>query len=217
MIGLDTTSRTNLPRVDKPSRNRFPLLVLALLKTLFPLLLALAKVLSDLLGWRVLNEVALLVEAGPLGQTVRDVDAALAVEHVESSGEQSALQGCQDNFGINVPGSEVPLILVALELDQRREQQDHVPALVHDGAVAERAADLARQLVFGGFGGRVVPLEVVVAVFEVDVVFVEDGGPLERCGCESLSQISITSMAVFPLRRHTMLSLASSAMAQFAV
>jgi len=87
MIGLDTTSRTNLPRVDKPSRNKFPLLVLALFKTLFPLLLALAKVLSNLLRWRVLNEVALLVEAGPLGQTIGDVDAALAVEHVESSGE----------------------------------------------------------------------------------------------------------------------------------
>jgi hypothetical protein len=49
--------------------------------------------------------------------------------------------------------------------------------------VAERTADLAGQLVLGGFGGRVVPLEVVVAVFEVDVVFVEDGGPLERGGC----------------------------------
>jgi hypothetical protein len=82
---------------------------------------------------------------------------------------------------INIPGSKVLLILVALEFDERREEQDHVPALVHDGAVAERTADLARQLVLGGFGGRVVPLEVVVAVFEVDVVFVEDGGPLEGC------------------------------------
>jgi len=35
---------------------------------------------------------------------------------------------------------------------------------------------------FGGFRGWVVPLEVVVAVFEVDVVLVEDGGPLEGCG-----------------------------------
>jgi len=59
--------------------------VLALLKALLPLLLALAKVLLDLLRWRVLNEIALLVETGPLGQTVRDIDAALAIEHVESS------------------------------------------------------------------------------------------------------------------------------------
>jgi hypothetical protein len=80
---------------------------------------------------------------------------------------------------INIPGSKVLLVLIALELDQRREQQNHVPALVHNGAVAERAADLAGQLVLGWFGGWVVPLEVVVAVLEVDVVFVEDGGPLE--------------------------------------
>jgi hypothetical protein len=90
----------------------------------------------------------------------------------------------------NIPGSKVPLILIALELDQRREQQNHVPALVHDRTVAEGAANFAGQLVLGGFGGRVVPLEVVVAVFEVDVVFVEDGGPLERRGCKKIVSIS---------------------------
>ena len=78
-----------------------------------------------------------------------------------------------------LPRSEVLLILLALELDERREEQDHIAALVHDRAVAERAADLAGQLVLGGLGGRVVPLEVVVAVLEVDVFFVKDGGPLE--------------------------------------
>jgi hypothetical protein len=50
---------------------------------------------------------------------------------------------------INIPGSKVLLVLIALELDQRREQQNHVPALVHNGAVAERTADLAGQLVLG--------------------------------------------------------------------
>ena len=33
------------------------------------------------------------------------------------------------------------------------------------------------------FLGRLVPAEIVVAVGEVDVVFVEDGGPLEGCSC----------------------------------
>ena len=33
------------------------------------------------------------------------------------------------------------------------------------------------------FLGRLVPAEVVVAVGEVDVVFVEDGGPLKGCSC----------------------------------
>jgi hypothetical protein len=79
----------------------------------------------------------------------------------------------------SLPGSEVLLILLTLELDERREEQDHVAALVHDRAVAERAADLARQLVLGRLGRWVVPLKVVVATLEVDVVLVEDGGPLE--------------------------------------
>jgi hypothetical protein len=91
----------------------------------------------------------------------------------------------------NLPRSKVPLVLIALELDKRREEQNHVSTLVHDRTVAERAADLARQLVFGGFGGRVVPLEVVVTVFEVDVVFVENGGPLEWCGCGRISILYI--------------------------
>ena len=83
----------------------------------------------------------------------------------------------------SLPGCKVLLVLLALELDERGEEQDHVAALIHDGAVAERAADLARKLVLGGLGRRVVPLKVVVAVLEVDVVLVEDGGPLERSSC----------------------------------
>lgn len=48
--------------------------------------------------------------------------------------------------------------------------------------MAEGAADLAGELVLDGFVGRVVPFQVVVAVEEVDVFFVEDGGPLEGGG-----------------------------------
>jgi hypothetical protein len=81
-----------------------------------------------------------------------------------------------------IPGSKVLLVLLALELDERREEKDHVAALVHDGTVAEGAADFAGEFVFGGLGRRVVPLEVVVAIFEADVILVEDGGPLEGCG-----------------------------------
>jgi hypothetical protein len=57
-----------------------------LLLTLLSLLLALASVLLDLLWWRVLDQLALLVQPGPFGETVGDVDAALAVEHVQSGG-----------------------------------------------------------------------------------------------------------------------------------
>jgi len=56
--------------------------------------------------------------------------------------------------------------------------------------VAVRTSDLAGQLVFGGFGGWVVPLKVVMTVFEVDVVLVEDGSPLERCGWREKVNIS---------------------------
>jgi hypothetical protein len=80
-------------------------------------------------------------------------------------------------------GLEVRLVFVGLQVYERREEQDHVAALVHDGGMAERAADFAGELVLDGFLGRVVPFKVVVAVGEVDVFFVEDGGPLEGCGC----------------------------------
>ena len=75
------------------------------------------------------------------------------------------------------------MILFRLEMDQTREQQDHVAALVHDRTVAVRAAHFAGQLVLDALVGGVVPLEVMVAVEEVDVLFVKDGGPLEGRGC----------------------------------
>jgi hypothetical protein len=87
---LVSTSKftTHLQKSDWTSRASKLLLVLAILKALLPLLLALANILLDLLRRRVLNKIALLVEASPLGQTVGDVDAALAVEHVESRKSQ---------------------------------------------------------------------------------------------------------------------------------
>lgn len=69
--------------VDKAAE-AVPLLVLALLEALLALLLPLAGKLLDLLWRRVLDKLAVLVEAGPLGQTIGDVNAALAVEHVKS-------------------------------------------------------------------------------------------------------------------------------------
>lgn len=53
-------------------------------------------------------------ETGPLGESVGNVNDALAVEHVQA-------------------GLELSLVLVALEVDERGEEQDHVAALVHDG------------------------------------------------------------------------------------
>lgn len=80
-----------------------------------------------------------------------------------------------------IPGLEVGLVLIGLEVDQTGEQQDHVSTLVHDGTMAEGAANLARKLVLDRLLARVVPLEVMVSVREVNVFLVENGGPLERC------------------------------------
>lgn len=110
----------------------------------------------------VLNQVALIAQAAPLGQAIWDIHDALAVEHVAA-------------------GLEVGFVFVGVEVHERGEEQDHVAAFVHDGRVAEGTAHFARQLVLDGFRRWVVPFERVVAVCEVDVFFVEDGGPLEGC------------------------------------
>lgn len=52
--------------------------------------------------------------------------------------------------------------------------------------MAVRAAYFAWELVLDGLLGGVVPFEIVVAVGEVDVCLVKNGGPLERCSCEAL-------------------------------
>ena len=79
-------------------------------------------------------------------------------------------------------GFEKRLVHIRLEVYERGKQQDHVAAFVHDGRVAVGAADFAGELVLDGFLGGVVPFEGVVAVGEVYVGFVEDGGPLEGGG-----------------------------------
>jgi len=160
------------------------LFVLTLLEPLLPLFLTLALVLLHKLRRRVFDEIALLVQARPFGQTIRNVHNALAVEHVASvkHNVSEAFDNTRSPCSSDSPRLEVSLILICLQVDQAREQQDHVPALIHNRAVAVRAADLARQLVLDALVRRVIPLEIVVAVEEVDVVLVEDGGPLKGCG-----------------------------------
>ena len=112
----------------------------------------------------VVEQIARIVQAPPLDDAVAlELRHALRVEHVAGRSERLA-----PFRGVDV-------------LDQGREQQDHVAAFVHDGGAAVRTRHFAGQVVRGGLGGRVVPAEVVVAVCEVDVGFVEDGGPLEGC------------------------------------
>lgn len=157
--------------------------VFTLREALLTLLLPLPRELLDLLWRRVFNKIAVLVQARPLGQTIRDVNATLAVEHVASM--QNVSTDFKANYQVtrhNSPRREVLLLLLTLEFDQRREKQDHIAALIHDGAVAVRAADFAGQLVLDRFARGVVPFQVVVAILEADVVLVEDCCPLEGSG-----------------------------------
>jgi len=107
---------------------------------------------------------------------------------------------------------EVGFVLIGLQMDQGREQEDHVASLIHNGGMAERAADLARQLVLDGLLGRIIPLQVVVAVGEVDVLLVEDGSPLEWCRMLGLASSAVAELAIKGLyARKLVLNLATMA------
>ena len=147
------------------------LLILSLVKPLLSLLLSLPLHLLDLLWRTVFNQLTLTAQPTPLRQPIWDVHDPLSIKHVAA--------GLEERF-----------VFIRLQVDKRREQEDHIAALVHDGRVAVRAAHFAGELVLDGFLRRVVPLEVVVAVCEVDVGFVEDGGPSEGCGCVGLAPLS---------------------------
>jgi len=54
--------------------------------------------------------------------------------------------------------------------------------------VAEGTAHFAGEFVFDRFRGGVVPFQAVVALGEVDVFFVEYGGPLEWSGYAMLGE-----------------------------
>ena len=74
-------------------------------------------------------------------------------------------------------------MLGIINLNDTREHEDHVAALVHDGRVAVRAADLAGQPVVRLLVLRVIEREALGPPREVQVLLMEDGGPLERRSC----------------------------------
>ena len=63
-------------------RTSFALLVLALRELLLALLLTLPLIFLDLFRRTVLDEIAVIVDAAPLRQAVRDIHDPLFVEHV---------------------------------------------------------------------------------------------------------------------------------------
>ena len=132
---------------------------------------------------RLSNQLDRLVDARPLRFTIGYIKHAPWVEHVTATMIQLALKSCRQSHRLgDAPDFKILPILIILPINERREQQDHVPPLIHDRRAAVRAADFARQLVLARLLGAFVPAQVVVPVREVDVFFVEDGAPLERGG-----------------------------------
>ena len=163
---------------------------------LFPVFLILLQLLMLMLHGRIGNQLAVIVDAAPLGQSVVDVDHAAGVEHVATARPHRKLANCNQlgpveptlrtgNGGRGkhkhpyLPGTKVLFILIVLEVDQGREEEDHIAPFIHDRRAAVRAADFAGKLVDTRLLGGLVPAQVVVPVGEIYVRFVEDGTPLE--------------------------------------
>lgn len=117
-----------LPTLTPLLRTLLRSLIRVILHLLLTLLLPLPFQLPDLLRRAILNQITLIINTRPLRQAIGDVHNALTVEHVAAR-------------------LEVRLVLVGLEVNQGWEEEDHVAPLIHDGAVAERAAHFAGQLV----------------------------------------------------------------------
>jgi len=132
-----------------------PLLMLAILLTL-PLILL------HQLGRTILDQLARLVQSCPLRQAIGNVHDTLTVEHV-------------------APRLKIELRLIVWEVNQAREQQDHILSLIHDRAMTERASHFARQLVLNALVCWIVPFKIMMSLLEVDVFLVENGCPLEGC------------------------------------
>ena len=110
----------------------------------------------------IIQGITLIVQSLPLHHAVvLEINHPLRVEHVACWLECVARLGLHYAF------------------DKRRKQEDHVATLVHDRSTAEGAGDFAGKVVRDVFGGGVVPAKVMMAVGEIDVGFVEDGGPLK--------------------------------------
>lgn len=78
---------------------------------------------------------------------------------------------------------KVLAFLWRLKVDQSWEQQNHVPPFIHDRCTTVCTADFAGQFMHGSLLGTLVPAKVVDALGEINVLFVENGSPLEGCSC----------------------------------
>jgi hypothetical protein len=97
-------------------------------------------------------------------------------------GSRGVAERTQGNRGRGVSrGRKFLLIFLALETDQCWKQQDHVASFVHDGRSAVSAAHFTRQFMPASLFAAVIPSQVMMTTREIDIFFVENGGPLKRC------------------------------------
>jgi len=62
--------------------------------------------------------------------------------------------------------------------------------------MAERATNFAGQFMRNALFGRIVPLQVMMTMQEIDVLLVEDSRPLERCRVLRLAGCAVTQLAI---------------------
>ena len=62
--------------------------------------------------------------------------------------------------------------------------------------MAERAAHFTWQLVLNALLARIVPLQVVVTLLEIDILFVEDSSPLEGRRVLRLARGAVAELAI---------------------
>ena len=88
------------------------------------------------------------------------------------------------SVGVNSPSSKLPPLFLVLEINQLRENQSHVPPLVHDMGATIRARGFTRQIMPRNIPPAVVELQSRNALHESDISLVKDGCPLERGSCK---------------------------------
>jgi len=86
------------------------------------------------------------------------------------------------------------LLLVRLELNQTREQQDHIPPLVHDWCSAVGTADFTRELVSCRLFAWVVPTQVMVPSHEINILLLKNRRPLKHRPMQPLTSRTMTNL-----------------------
>jgi len=123
------------------------------------------------------HQLTLLIEACPLRLPVPNVHYPSTIEDMTA-------------------WLKTQLLFRILEMYKCRVEQDHVAAFVHNIAATPLAGHLARKVVPYAFLAWIIPSEVVVAIDEIDILFMENCRPLEGGRMQSLTSCTMTVLRV---------------------